>query len=77
MFTTVALQLFSKIIDPILEVLGDKTIEYEEDVENQNSEFLKEFEASTILDALNKLKNIIINSQIMPFLKEFSWHQAL
>ena len=62
-------QLFSKIIDPILEVLGDKTIEYEDDVENQNSEFLKEFKTSTILDALNKLKNIIINSQIMPFLK--------
>ena len=64
-------QHFDKIIDPILLELLHREIIFDIN-KNENleqSEFIKEFEISKILDAWNKLKNIIINSQIMNFFK--------
>ena len=63
-------QQFSKIIDPILLVLLNKKIYFSENEEKGFTEFINVFDTSFILDALNKLRNIIINSQIMSFLKE-------
>ena len=64
-------QLFNKIIDPIFSVLLDKEIVVENinDKTGGRTEFLHEFNISEILKAFNKLKNIIINSNIMPFLE--------
>ena len=65
-------QKFNKIIDPILYVFLDKQILFSggEDEKEGQSQYIKEFEIQNILDALNKLKNILINSQIMEFLKQ-------
>ena len=65
-------QHFNKIIDPILLVLLDREIIFEmkKEEEGEPIEFIKEFQTTKILDALNKLKNIIINSKIMTFLKK-------
>ena len=63
-------QNFSKIINPILIELVNNEILFiskNNDGKIEETEFLDEFDTSKILDALNKLKNIIINSQIMPF----------
>ena len=65
-------QCFDKIIDPILKELLNKTIfcEFKKEKNFEKSEFTKEFTINEIIDALNKLKNIIINSQIMSFFKK-------
>ena len=63
-------QNFSKIIDPILMELINNEILFStknNEANIEETEFLDEFDVSKILDAFNKLKNIIINSQIMPF----------
>ena len=63
-------QNFSKIIDPILmELINNEILFTSKSNEGkiEETEFLDEFDTSKILDAFNKLKNIIINSQIMPF----------
>ena len=64
-------QCFDKIIDPILMELLNKTIlcEFKKEKNFEKSEFTKEFAINEILDSLTKLKNIIINSQIMTFFK--------
>ena len=62
-------QCYKKIIDPILLVLLDKDITYSRDEESNTSNFTKEFDTSKILDAFIKLKNIILNCNIMEFLK--------
>lgn len=61
-------QCYKKIIDPILLVLLDKNITYSRDENKSN--FTKEFDTSKILDAFIKLKNIILNCNIMKFLKK-------
>ena len=65
-------QQFNKIIDPILLEFLDQTILFNviDDVNGEQSEFIREFKTTKLLKALKKLKNIIINSQIMNFLKQ-------
>ena len=72
-------QNFSKIIDPILmELLNNKILFMSKNQgKNEESEFLRDFDTSKILEALNKLKNIIINSQIMPFFKKVDIGQEI
>ena len=62
-------QNFSRIIDPILiELLNNEILFISKNGDKmEETEFLEEFDTSKILEAFNKLKNIIINSQIMPF----------
>ena len=63
-------QHFNKILEPILLVLLNSELIFEKkENDEESTEFIKEFDVSKILDAFNKLKLIIINSQIMPFLK--------
>ena len=65
-------QSFRKIIDPILNELINEEIIFEikKEEKDEPTEFTKQFDTSKILEAITKLKDIIINSQIMPFLKE-------
>ena len=64
-------QRYNKIIDPILLVLLDQNILFtiNESENGEQSEFIREFNITKILDALNKFRNIIINTQIIDFLK--------
>ena len=63
-------QRYNKIIDPILLVLLDKDFLFTiNESQNGQSEFMREFNITKILDALNKFKNIIINTQIIGFLE--------
>ena len=59
---------FKKIIEPILLVLLDQSIE----INKLENDFYiqKEYETNKILDSFHKLKNIILNSPIMSFLIE-------
>ena len=59
-------QQFDKIIDPILCTLLNDEITVK--TENENTFFDIEFDSLKILDAFNKLKNIIRNSSIITFL---------
>ena len=61
-------QRYSKIIDPLMMVLLDKSILSEFNKESNTHEFIKEFETSKILDAFIRIKNIILNSRMTPFL---------
>ena len=61
-------QQFNKILDPIISILLDDKIPCIS--ENNKLIIEKEFNTGIILDAFNKLKNIILNSQVMFFLKE-------
>ena len=63
-------QCYDKIIDPILMILLDKQIIYEENKENDSIQFVKEFNTSKIIDAFTKLKNIFLNCKIVPHLKD-------
>ena len=63
-------QYYGKIIDPILRILLDKQLIFEGNKERNSTQFVKEFDTSKIIDAFKKLKNIFLNCQIMPFLKE-------
>ena len=63
-------QCYQKIIDPILLVLLNKDITYTKDDDLNISNFTKEFDTSKILDAFIKIKNIILNCNIMNFLKQ-------
>ena len=72
-------QNFSRIIDPILiELLNNEILFISKNGDKmEETEFLEEFDTSKILEAFNKLKNIIINSQIMPFFLEKEINQEI
>ena len=61
-------QQFNKILDPIIIILLEEKIPCI--IENNKIIIEREFNTSIILDAFNKLKNIILNSQVIIFLKE-------
>ena len=59
-------QKFTKILDPLISLFLSDEINMS--IEVNTVLFTKEFDTSKILDALSKLKNIILSSQIIPFL---------
>ena len=63
-------QYYEKIIDPLLMILLDKQLIVEENIGDNYTQYKNEFETSKILTTFSKLKNIILNCQIIPFLKE-------
>ena len=62
-------QHYNKIINPILLIFFDTQIIFETNKDKNIPEYLREFDTSKILDGFAKLKNIILNCQIMDFLK--------
>ena len=62
-------QYYNKIINPILLIFFDTRIIFESKKGENVTEYLREFDTSKILDGFAKLKNIILNCQIMDFLK--------
>jgi hypothetical protein len=59
-------QIFNKILDQIISLfLYDEIYLY---IEVDKVLFMNEFDTSKLLDGFTKLKNIILNSQIIPFL---------
>ena len=58
---------FDKIVDPLLSVLLNDYANFQK-IENKIY-FNKEYESSRIIDAFSKLKNIILNSSLMNYLK--------
>ena len=59
-------QMFNKILDPIISIfLSDEIYLF---IEVDKVLFMNEFDTSKLLDGFTKLKNIILNSQIIPFL---------
>ena len=62
-------QYYNKIINPILLIFLDTNIIFESKRDENITEYLREFETSKILDAFEKLKNVILNCQIIEFLK--------
>ena len=59
-------QKFNKILDPLISIFLSDEINLRFDVDKVL--FTEEFDTSKILDAFTKLKNIILTSQIIPFL---------
>ena len=59
-------QMFAKIIDPIISLFLSDEVNLS--IEGDKILFTKEFDTSKILDAFSKLKNIILNSPVIPFL---------
>ena len=59
-------QMFNKILDPIISLfLSDEIYLY---IEADKVLFMNEFDTTKLLDGFTKLKNIILNSQVIPFL---------
>jgi len=58
---------FDKIVDPLLSVLLHDYSNFKK-VENKII-FEKEYESGRIIDAFSKLKNIILNSGLMEYIK--------
>ena len=59
-------QMFNKIFDPLIFLfLSDEINLF---IEADKVLFMKEYDTSKILDAFSKMKNIILNSQAIPFL---------
>ena len=59
-------QMFSKILDPIISLFLSNEINLS--IEVDTVLFTREYNTAKILDAFSKLKNIILNSTIIPFL---------
>jgi hypothetical protein len=63
-------QKFKKILDPIIKIFSDNQFK----IVNEGGQyyFEKEYDTSKILDAFTKLKNIILNSPVVPFLEDYN-----
>ena len=59
-------QMFGKIFDPLISIFLSDEIELS--IEVDEVLFIKEYDTSKILDTFSKLKNIILNSPVIPFL---------
>ena len=59
-------QMFGKIFDPLISIFLSDEIELS--IEVDEVLFIKEYDTTKILDTFSKLKNIILNSPVIPFL---------